>query len=271
MNSEKEHIIRIIVKTAVTYYAAGFSDRHISEHGIDDGAINTRINNLFIATLGTDIQFYSAISHFFYDSIESMLEKMAISIAEENYKVFTVTEGVLYPEQVDFIGSLLEKYSSLEIRSPQVRDYDNILVNSSSQTFQKKHKKNYCFFDKGKNFHYLIALRGRCLLDMQEAKAEKETLLEQYLMLSNSLKTSENINLFLATTYNRYGEGNDWRQESVSRFFANDELLISRSFWNFVCKADDGYDIIIDEYKKNAYRIIEALNAIRNKYLPSTD
>lgn len=35
-----------------------------------------------------------------------------------------------------------------------------------------------------------------------------------------------------------------------------------------VCKSDEGYDIVIDEYKKNAHYINEALNKIKTAYLP---
>lgn len=35
-----------------------------------------------------------------------------------------------------------------------------------------------------------------------------------------------------------------------------------------VCKSDDGYDIVIDEYKKNAHLINAALDRIKGVYLP---
>lgn len=70
-----------------------------------------------------------------------------------------------------------------------------------------------------------------------------------------------------ATAYNRYGEGKPWKQGRVLQFFAEEELLISSNFWNLVCKSEKGYDIVIDEYKKNAHLIIEALAKIKNAYL----
>ncbi len=35
-----------------------------------------------------------------------------------------------------------------------------------------------------------------------------------------------------------------------------------RDFWNFVCKSERGYDIVIDEYKKNAYLLMDVLNKV---------
>lgn len=51
------------------------------------------------------------------------------------------------------------------------------------------------------------------------------------------------------------------------QFFAEDELLISRNFWNMICKSDNGYDIVLDEYRRNAHFIIESLAQIKNAYL----
>ena len=36
-----------------------------------------------------------------------------------------------------------------------------------------------------------------------------------------------------------------------------------------VCKTDKGYEIVLDEYKKNAHLIIEALDRIKKVYLPN--
>lgn len=272
MNTEKEHIIRTIVKTAVIHYATGFSDRHISEFPMDDGTINMKIHNIFIAALGPDIQFYSALCRSLDSSLGNMLEKMAITIAEENYEVSQAVEGVLYQRQTDFIASLLAKYKNHEIRPPRTSDYKNAQIDlHQQQSQQRRHESDYYLFDKEKQMHYLIELKIGGDLDNKKARSEKEALLEQYYILSNNIGSADNIKLFFATAYNRYGEGNEWRQGRVRQFFAEDELLISRDFWNFVCKSDQGYDIVLSEYQKNAHFIIDALNSIKAKYLPETE
>ena len=75
------------------------------------------------------------------------------------------------------------------------------------------------------------------------------------------------IKCYFATAYNRYGEGKPWKQGRVKQFFSEEELLIGKDFWDFICKSDQGYNIIIDEYKKNAPIIREALDDIKSTYL----
>ena len=55
----------------------------------------------------------------------------------------------------------------------------------------------------------------------------------------------------------------------MRQFFADEELLISSKFWNLVCKSDRGYEIVLEEYKKNAHLIIESLARIKKAYLPN--
>lgn len=105
-------------------------------------------------------------------------------------------------------------------------------------------------------------------LDNKKARSEKEALLEQYAILSNVLGAHASIQIHFATAYNRFGEGNDWRQERVLQYFAKEELLISSRFWNFVAKADDGYSVVIDEYGNNARTITRALDVVKEKYVP---
>ena len=85
-------------------------------------------------------------------------------------------------------------------------------------------------------------------------------------ILFNQLK-SDNIKCFFATAYNRFGEYKEWNQGRVLQFFSKEELLIGRDFWNFITKRDDGYDIVLDEYAKNAYIIRKSLENIKKAYL----
>ena len=129
----------------------------------------------------------------------------------------------------------------------------------------------YYLYDKETGMHYLIELKIGGDLDNKKARSEKEALLEQYCILANSLGSEEKVKICFATAYNRYGEGNPWTQGRVLQFFAEDELLISSKFWNMVCKSDQGYEIVLDEYRKNAHYIIEALAKIKKAYLPESN
>lgn len=271
MNIDNERAIRAVVRSYVEAYATGFSDRHLSEVDDPDGTINMKINNVFIAALGADIQYYSALARSLDSSLGNMLEKMAIQIATLHFDVSQHVEGRIYQEQTDYIAELLEAYKNtkgVNHRLPKVDDYKGIMLKKSPYSFHsKRHESDYYLKDPKTGMHYLIELKIGGDLDNKKARSEKEALLEQYCILANSLGSEENIKICFATAYNRYGEGKPWKQGRVLQFFAEEELLISSNFWNLVCKSEKGYDIVIDEYKKNAHLIIEALAKIKNAYL----
>ena len=271
MNIDNERAIRAVVRSYVEAYATGFSDRHLSEVDDPDGTINMKINNVFIAALGADIQYYSALARSLDSSLGNMLEKMAIQIATLHFDVSQHVEGIIYQEQTDYIAELLEAYKNtkgVNHRLPKVDDYKGIMLKKSPSSFHsKRHESDYYLKDPQTGMHYLIELKIGGDLDNKKARSEKEALLEQYCILANSLGSEENIKICFATAYNRYGEGKPWKQGRVLQLFAEEELLISSNFWNLVCKSEKGYDIVIDEYKKNAHLIIEALAKIKNAYL----
>lgn len=266
---DKERAIRVIVSNAVKSYANGFSTRHLAEVDDENGVINMKIHNIFIAALGPEIQYYSALARSLDSSLGNMLETMAISIANLNYTVDQHVEGILYKEQTDYIAELLEQYKrSINRRKPKISDYHGITkMNGTAET--KRHESDYYLIDNETGMHYLIELKIGGDLDNKKARSEKEALLEQYCILTNRLG-EEKVKILFATAYNRYGEGKPWTQGRVRQFFSEEELCISRDFWNLVCKSDRGYDIVIDEYKKNAHFINEALDEIKEAYLPNS-
>ena len=266
---EKEKAIRRIVSSTVQAYASGFSMRHLAEVDDEDGVINMKIHNVFIAALGPEIQYYSALARSLDSSLGNMLERMAINIAGLNYVVSQHVEGTLYNEQTDYIAELLEQYKRKENRrTPKLADYQGI-SKMRGNAHTKRHESDYYLVDRKTGMHYLIELKIGGDLDNKKARSEKEALLEQYCILTNQLGSEDKVKILFATAYNRYGEGKPWTQGRVRQFFAGEELCISRDFWNLVCKSEDGYDIVIDEYKKNAHYINEALNEIKGAYLPN--
>lgn len=266
---DKEKAIRSIVSGAVRSYANGFSTRHLAEVDDENGVINMKIHNVFIAALGPEIQYYSALARSLDSSLGNMLESMAISIASLHYEVSQHVEGTLYKEQTDYIAELLEQYKrSHNRRTPKLTDYQGISqMKGIAET--KRHESDYYLLDEETGMHYLIELKIGGDLDNKKARSEKEALLEQYCILTNRLG-EERVKILFATAYNRYGEGKPWTQGRVRQFFCNEELCISRDFWNLVCKSDRGYNIVIDEYNKNAHYINEALDEIKKAYLPNS-
>lgn len=266
---DKEKAIREIVQSAVTGYASKFSNRHLKEVGDPNGTINKKIHNGFIAHLGSEVQYFSALARSLDSSLGNMLEKMAVEIAERSYVVQKHVDGYITKSQTEFIARLLEEYKR-HAKTPSISDYAALAsLGNGGETIQKRHESDYYIEDKDAGQHYLIELKIGGDLDNKKARSEKEALLEQYCILCNSLKTDANVHLKFATAYNRLGEGNDWKQSRVLQFFSKEELLISSDFWNFICKSDRGYEIVIDAYRQNAHHITDALETIKKAYLPN--
>ena len=127
---------------------------------------------------------------------------------------------------------------------------------------------DHYFYNSERNEHYLIELKAGGDLDNKKAKTEKLAMLQEYFILKNSLrdKPDDKIKLFFGTAYNKYGENAEWKQERVKQFFAEDELLIGKDYWNFVCDDPDGFNIVFEQYKQSSEYIKEALERIKVLY-----
>ena len=265
-----EKAIRELVKSNVTTFAQTFSERHISEFENMEGTLNMKIHNIFIAALGEEIQYYTALVRSFDSSLGNMLENLAVSISSFFYTVTKKVCGPLYPEQTAKIAELLEAYKNTQNpKKVSVNDYKLLknIKKTKVKIENKTHISDYYLFDIDTNQHYLIELKIGGDLDNKKARSEKEALFEQYAILSNTLGNEANIKCYFATAYNRYGEEKAWTQGRVKQFFSEEELMIGKDFWDFICKSKDGYNIVIDEYKKNAQIIREALDKIKAQYL----
>jgi hypothetical protein len=228
-----------------------------------------KIHNVFIAVLGEELQYYTAMCRSFGSSLGNMLETLAVNIAKLFYAVSQEVTGILYPEQTAKIAELLEAYKNPKNpRKVAVKDFQEIRdVKHLSEVQEKTHVSDYYLLDEDAGEHYLIELKIGGDLDNKKARSEKEAIFEQYAILSNSLGKNATVKCYFATAYNRYGENKPWTQGRVRQFFSEDELLIGKDFWNFICKSDKGYEIVIDEYAKNAPIIKAALDEIKSKYL----
>ena len=100
---DTEKSIRQIVRSSIEAFAEGFESRHLGELDNPNGTINMKIHNIFIAVLGKELQYYTALVRSFDSSLGNMLEKMAINIAGLFFEVHQKVEGFLYKEQTDII------------------------------------------------------------------------------------------------------------------------------------------------------------------------
>ncbi|HEY8767515.1 MAG TPA: TdeIII family type II restriction endonuclease [Dehalococcoidia bacterium] len=262
-----DEAVRSLVHAGVQSYAAGFSARHEGERHNPEGTLNMKIHNVFIAALGVEIQYYTALVRSLDSSLGNMLEKLAINIAKLYYDVERNVQGPLSPEQTIQIAELLEQYKS-RTRRPGVGDYLPLRESRPEHVvLVKRHDSDYYLTDRETGHRYLIELKIGGDLDNKKARSEKEAILEQYAILSNVLPKETPISIYFATAYNRFGEGKPWLQERVRQFFAPEELLIGRDFWNLVCKSEGGYDIVLKAYRESAHHITEALDSIKLLYL----
>ena len=152
---------------------------------------------------------------------------------------------------------------------PEITDYSNFdaFIPKNTSSYTKSHVTDNHFYNPVTKEHYIIELKAGGDLDNKKAKSEKMELLKEYFILKNELVgTDETVRIFFATAYNKNGEDNEWKQERVKQFFAEDELLIGKKYWNFVCDDEDGFNIIYDQYKISSQYILNSLEKIKNLY-----
>lgn len=117
-----EKAIRALVKSNIETFAQTFSERHIADIDNPNGTINMKIHNVFIAILGEEIQYYTALVRSLDSSLGNMLEGLAINIAGLFYKVETKVTGPLYPEQTSKIAELLEAYKNICMGKERIKN-----------------------------------------------------------------------------------------------------------------------------------------------------
>lgn len=269
MNTEKMKAIKTVIDVAITSFAQGLISRYSSERDDENGVVNMKKNNCFIAELGEEFMFYSAFVRSFDSSFGNVLEKIGNSIAGLSYEVKGNINSFLLPEQTQRIASILDSYVD-HVTKPKAEHYNafSSIYPKNTVSFERTHVTDHYFYNSERNEHYLIELKASGDLDNKKSRAEKSALLEEYFLLKNELKddSTAKIKIFFGTAYNKYGEGKEWKQERVRQFFADEELLIGKDYWNFVCDDNDGFDIIFEQYKISAEKIRNALVEIKNMY-----
>ncbi|MDF2485460.1 MAG: MjaII restriction endonuclease [Herbinix sp.] len=267
MQIEKENLIRDIVDHHIRQFVDVMETRYRLEVNDPLGVINAKKNNAFISQLGEEFMFYSAFVRSFDSSFGKVLENMGNAIATISYSVRGRIESYLLPQQTQHIDYLMTAYEKRDAR-PSTTDYMNFncLIPSNLTSFLTSHETDNYFYDEEKGCHYLIELKAGGDLDNKKAKSEKIALLNEFFILKNSLQNAETVRIYFATAYNKFGEDVPWRQERVQTFFAEEELLIGKAYWNFVCNDPEGYQVIFDQYRISAEYMKTALERIKYLY-----
>jgi hypothetical protein len=269
MDSQKKKAIEILVDTSITSFSEGLFSRYKKEVNDINGVINMKKNNCFIAELGEEFMFYSAFVRSFDSSFGNILENLGNSIAKLSYEVRGNIKSFILPDQTQRIATVLDSYVD-HTAKPDISHYNSYtsIYPRDITSFVREHVTDNYFYSENKNEHYLIELKASGDLDNKKSRAEKSALLEEFFLLKNQLKDdpTAKVYIFFGTAYNKFGEGNPWKQERVRQFFSDDELLIGKDYWNFVCDDPNGFDIVFKQYQFSANKIREALNKIKDLY-----
>ena len=274
MESSKKIAIEELVDSMFYSFAEWFRQRHLSDVDNPNWPINKKKNNVFIAELWPEFVMYSALVRSFDSSLWNLLEKLWRSIWKLSYDVNWTIKSYLLKAQEDKIEEIVNAYSTSARNRiiPSVSHYDtySAIIPKNIESFRREHETDHYFYNRRTKTHYIIELKAWWDLDVKKAPSEKKQLLNEYFMLKNKLiqdwKEDEDVKLYFATAYNKDWEWHYRDQASVRSCFADNELLIWKDYRNFICDDVDWFDIIINQYKKSAKYIKEALQEIIKQY-----
>lgn len=258
--------IREIVNHRIKKFVLHFENRYMNEVDDLEGVINKKKNNTFIRELGEEFSFYSAFVRSFDSSFGGVLENLGKDIAALTFEVKGQINSFITPQEIQHIGWLIDGYDKRNL--PRTDDYERFdsVFQKNIQSYIQTHETDNYFIDPKTKTHYIIELKAGGDLDNKKAKSEKSALLREYFLVKNSLNEDESVKIRFATAYNKYGEGKPWKQHSVRQYFADEELLIGKDYWNFVCGEDDGFEIVFNQYRDSAKYIKSALSRIKSLY-----
>ena len=263
LSNEEKRRIDDLVCLYLKRFTDSFKRRHIRDVSNLSGAINLKKQNVFINKLPGELIYYSALVRSFDSSFGHVLEMLALEVARAKYKVSQKVTGEIDARQLDLISDILTNYRT-HTYTPKTEHYAGYTAPAFS-LHDAQHASDHVLYDKANDTYHIIELKAGGDLDTKKAEAEKRALLEQYFILKNNGESAD-IKLHFATAYNKFGEGNKWTQPNVEMFFASEELLIGKDFWNFVCKDETGFDTVIEAYNNNLFIIAETLEEIKRVY-----
>jgi hypothetical protein len=257
-------LVQQILQEEILTFVSNFKKKY-APRGSGRRNLLNKANNPFILALGEEIVIYSALMRSLDSSLGNCLEKVARRIAEASYYVSDQVEGDVPLSVEQQISELMSAYVQKR-RVPRSTDLHEIKVSDTKAvTIHKTHKSDYHLVKKSdERQHFLLELKIGGDLDNKKARSEKQALLEQYAILkySQHIRPNSLIHLYFATAYNKFGEDETWKQERVRQFFGEDELLIGRDFWNFICESEHGNTMVLDAYQKQAPSLKTVLEGI---------
>jgi hypothetical protein len=207
----------------------------------------------------------SELGRSFDSRMGTVIENIAFDICKLNYdEVSKYVVGELFVEQCNHISQVLSKYENKETRTiPEISDYSQFQVLSSSKATTMRKKCDICVRDGNK--HYIIEVKLGGDMDNKKSQSEKKNLLERYFIKTNELRKLNqrgSVKIFLGTAYNCCGE-DEFNQARVLQYFNRKELLIGKEFWNFIARSEEGAALIWDEFIKCCSMVDKAYSSAK--------
>ncbi len=246
-----------------------------SSTGSKSKNIAKKKNNFLLSSLTKEVVVYSALMRSLDSSLGNRMETIALKIAEASgYKVSQGVSGKISRETINLISTLLDAYKDKNNPKKVTLD-DLLLIQKSSRETEGKskiHNSDYLLEKEKDGIKHLtlMELKAGGDLDNKKARSEKHAILEQYAILISKYKDEIAIGkvvvyLYFGTVYNKDSldsGAEDWAQGSVRSFFSNDELLIGKDFWNYICDSEDGWELVKSEYAKSSIHLDKALKQV---------
>lgn len=260
------NVVDNIIEFHVEEFRKKYFAKLLAEKNKPDGLINSKINNIFVTSMGKEISFYSALVRSLESSLGNLVERIGIDLAKKTYRFSGNVSGQISASQINAISTLLNNYHNHN-KKPELSDLQFIdAAFDEKGNYNNQYTSDFYLTDDDTGENFLIELKAGGDLDNKKAESEKRAVLEQYCILKNKLGKDAKIRIYFATAYNMFGEGNYWKQERVRAFFSDDELLIGKDFWNFLLKSDDGFEVVKNSFRKYAMCIENDLKQLRKVY-----
>ena len=141
------------------------------------------------------------------------------------------------------LGNFIEKLAKEIV---QKRNFKTFSEERKKRLKQKTQAKpDLCFFKD--NYWNIIELKAGGNIDSKKMKAERESL--DKIKVAVGKITKQRSRFFYATAYQNI--------EDYSRLnFSQEELLIGKKFWKFICDDSKSYDYILEMFAKNYKKIL---------------
>tara|TARA_B100001778_G_scaffold323276_1_gene316426 strand:+ start:361 stop:1191 length:831 start_codon:yes stop_codon:yes gene_type:complete len=275
MDTKKKKLITKIFNEEIKDFGSQLV-KDYSKDGKKLKNIENKHNNFLISSLKPEVMVYSALMRSLDSSLGNRIEEIALKIAKvSGYKVSKGVSGMISQKTINTIATLLDAYK--DKKKPSVQDLQLIKDSVFSSTGTSKFHNSDYLLEKNiedKKVLSLLELKIGGDLDNKKARSEKEAILEQYSILISKYEEelsdgSIDINIYFGTAYNKdnLDAGREkWNAGAVGDFFAYEELLIGKDFWNFICDDTSGWEFIKSEYKKNSIHIDNALQQVTSLF-----